>query len=307
MKLSIIIVSYNTCKVLLECIDSIYQSEISFDYEIICVDNNSGDDTIVKLKENYPKVIIIRNDVNNYFAKANNQGARIAKGEFLSLLNSDTIVYDRNIEKLVQYMDTLPQKIICLGPKILNKDHSIQSMGFPNPSIKERIGMCLHLYKFIPPYISDHFLTFGMPYNSTKIRRIGWVSGSCMLIRRKEYLSVGGLNENLIFYGEEPEFGYRTSQLGFVTLFYPDSEIIHLGGKSTPPKIPEEERMDRYSALQKYTVGYTKAIIMSYIVIMINYIKLIFLPKKKYYSEAIKYEKRVVAFLKVKKYEKNSH
>ena len=102
MKLSIIIISYNTEDLLKNCISSIISSIISFDYEIIVVDNHSTDGSLEMLKTNFPQVKVIANKENLLFAKANNQGATIAKGEYLLLLNSDTIVYGDNIKSLSQ-------------------------------------------------------------------------------------------------------------------------------------------------------------------------------------------------------------
>lgn len=104
MKLSIIIVSYNTKNILDECLSSIYNSKIRDSFEIIVVDNCSKDRSVEMLESKYPDVILVKNDVNNLFAKANNQGAKIAKGEYLLLLNSDTIVYDDNLQKMVDYL-----------------------------------------------------------------------------------------------------------------------------------------------------------------------------------------------------------
>lgn len=142
MKLSIIIVSYNTKNILDECLSSIYNSKIRDSFEIIVVDNCSKDGSVEMLESKYPDVILVNNDVNNLFAKANNQGAKIAKGEYLLLLNSDTIVYDDNLQKMVDYFDTLDSNVICIGPKILNRDKSVQSKGFANPGIMERLTMC---------------------------------------------------------------------------------------------------------------------------------------------------------------------
>lgn len=276
MKLSIIIVSYNTKNILDECLSSIYNSKIRDSFEIIVVDNCSKDGSVEMLESKYPDVILVKNDVNNLFAKANNQGAKIAKGEYLLLLNSDTIVYDDNLQKMVDYFDTLDSNVICIGPKILNRDKSVQSKGFANPGIMERLTMCFKLYKFLPSCL----LPMGTPVKKDIPRKVGWVSGSCMMMRKEEYLRVGGLNENLEFYGEEPEFGYRTYKRGYLTCYYPFAEIIHLGGESSKNTLLSSShekqivRLRRYSSLQKETVGYAKAIKMSRVVLFSAYIKM---------------------------------
>lgn len=312
MKLSIIIVSYNTKNILDECLSSIYNSKIRDSFEIIVVDNCSKDGSVEMLESKYPDVILVKNDVNNLFAKANNQGAKIAKGEYLLLLNSDTIVYDDNLQKMVDYFDTLDSNVICIGPKILNRDKSVQSKGFANPGIMERLTMCFKLYKFLPSCL----LPMGTPVKKDIPRKVGWVSGSCMMMRKEEYLRVGGLNENLEFYGEEPEFGYRTYKRGYLTCYYPFAKIIHLGGessKNTPPlsssQIIEKQivRLRRYSLLQKETVGYAKAIKMSRVVLFSAYIKMFLSSNKEYFRTAIDWEKKVIKYLDEKLNETTAH
>lgn len=262
MKLSIIIISYNTEDLLKNCISSIISSIISFDYEIIVVDNHSTDGSLEMLKTNFPQVKVIANKENLLFAKANNQGATIAKGEYLLLLNSDTIVYGDNINRLVSYFETLGQSVICVGSKILNEDGSIQSQGFTGLSHWATITKHFKLGVILPSFIGKRILPPGTyPFNRNELHEVAWVSGACMLIRSDLYHKVGGLNENLEFYGEEPEFGFRTSKQGFKTVYYPYAEIIHLGGKSTSKSFKKiDDALRRYAVLVKQTVGYSYAI-----------------------------------------------
>lgn len=307
IKLSIIIVSYNTCDLTLQTIRSIYESDIDFDFEIIVVDNNSTDDSVNCIEKAYPDVIIINNKTNNMFAKANNQGAKIAKGKYLLLLNSDTIVEGNNIAGLVHYFDKLDNEVICVGPKILNRDLTLQSAGFPLPSVSERLVMSCKLYKIFPSFVSKYFFPKGTPYKihgNIPMRECGWVSGACMLVRKKEYLECGGLNENLIFYGEEPEFGYRACKLGYKTLYNPNFYIIHLGGQSVKKENKKHNddiiRFERYSRLQEETVGYKKAIVMSQVVVAVLYFKGLFYKNKSQIKEFIRYEKSLIKYMKLK-------
>ena len=138
MKLSIIIVSYNTKNILDECISSIKNSNTQSSYEIIVVDNASHDGSVKMLESKHPDVRLIKNKENRLFAIPNNQGAEIATGEYLLLLNNDTLVYDDNLDKLIQFMDEQDQRVICVGPKILNGDRTLQSQGFFFLSIQVR-------------------------------------------------------------------------------------------------------------------------------------------------------------------------
>ena len=307
-EVSIIIVSFNTCDLTLNCIESIYKSEIQFSFEIIVVDNASKDESVLKINNNWPEIVIIENSENLLFAKANNQGAKIATGKYLLLLNSDTIVQKGEIDKLVSFLNESPDNIACVGPNVLNEDMTFQSQGFALPSLFERFSIAFKIYRFLPSSISSIFLPKGIPGVRFDNHEVGWISGCCMLIRRLSYLEVGGLNEELQFYGEEPEFGWRMNLRGYKTWVISDSSIIHLGGKSTNTFHADflkdiEGILYRYSQLQKYTVGYKKSIKMSQVVLIASMIKKalsISRIRKQQFSNEIEFEKIVINYLKTK-------
>lgn len=301
LRLSIIIVSFNTKEITKECLTSIYNAKWKDNFEVIVIDNNSLDGTVEMIKEYFPKVILIVNKENKLFAIANNQGAKIAKGKYLLLLNSDTIIYDDNIQKLINFYDQLNDNVICIGPKILNKDKTIQSFGFPKYGLPEHFVKQLAIQKYIP-LLGKIMKT--LPYSSEVTHEVGWVSGSCMLINRQLYEKVGGLNEKLEFYGEEPEFGYRTQKLGYKTIYYHKAEIIHLGGQSTMKtgKMDLKTNLRRYDSLVKLTNGYKNAIKITKITILANQIKWILNRKdRKTYYNNIAHERKVVKFLRNRK------
>ena len=303
MKLSIIIVSFNTQKVLDECISSILKSSIKIPYEIIVVDNASYDGSVEMLEQKYPDVKLIKNKENSLFAIANNQGAAIATGEYLFLLNSDTLVYGNNIDMLVRYMDNLDSKIICIGPKILNLDGSVQAQGMYGFSVWDSFCFHFKLGKLFPAFIAKKMLppaTYS--WNSDVPHEVGWVTGCAMMIRRKEYLEIGGLNEKLEFYGEEPEFSYRAKKNGYLTYYYPDAEIIHLGGVSTNKVVKKDSNVEekqilalrRYEKLVGLTVGYKKGLWIAYITKYAYMCKWPFVRNKDFVAERISNENRVI-------------
>lgn len=304
-RLSIIIVSYNTKEITDQCLASIYASEWHNSFEIIVVDNNSGDGSVDMIKSKYPEVKLIENKENRYFAIANNQGAKIASGEYVLLLNSDTIVYGDNLQKMIDYYDTLPENVICIGPKVLNKDKTIQSYGAAAYGYAEHFICQLTLHK--------KFKLLGKIWktlpNPDKTHPVGWVSGCCMMIRKNLYDKVGGLNEKLEFYGEEPEFGFRTQKMGYKTIYYKDAEIVHLGGASTKPAETTtkgiESDLKRYDCLVRETNGYSEAIMITHITNFANRIKRIAYRKtlQSYFNGRIEHEKRVIVFLKKKRHE----
>lgn len=300
MKLSFIIISYNTKDILRDCLFSIQSSKMNFDYEIIIVDNNSKDGSPEMIKQEFPDVKLIQNKDNKLFAIANNQGVEIASGEYVLLLNSDTLVYDDNIEKLVNYYDSLNDDVICVGPKILNKDKTLQSEGSMGMTHWDMIVKHFKLGLLLPSFIGKFLLPSGTyKFNRNTPHKVSWVTGCCMLIKRNLYNKVGGLNENLEFYGEEPEFGYRTSKLGYSTIYYPLSEIVHLGGASTDKKVIVEDSLRRYAIIVEQTVGYKYAIWTSRITKFSYQLKYL-ISRNKNILDLIEYENKVIDYLKRK-------
>lgn len=295
---SIIIVSYNTKEITKSCLKSIYNAKWRDEFEIIVVDNNSQDGSVEMISKEFPNIKIIANRENKLFAIANNQGAKIANGKYLLLLNSDTIIYDDNIQKLIDFFENQSENIICVGPKILNSDKSIQSYGQPRYGFMEFFICQMRLHKKFS-FLRNFWKT--LPTSPNITHEVGWVCGACMMIPRHLYQKVGGLNEKLEFYGEEPEFGYRTSKLGYKTLYYHESEIIHLGGGSTKQSDNKDLNLifRRYSKLVKECNGYKEAIKMSRIVIATNRIKMIIRPKyKECYHKQIKRQKDIIRLFK---------
>lgn len=300
MKLSIIIVSFNTKDILDDCIASIKNSSTKSPYEIIVIDNSSCDGSVEMLESKYPEVKLIKNKENRLFSIANNQGAEIATGEYLLLLNSDTLVYDNNLDKLVRYMDELDQHVICVGPKILNKDKTLQSQGMFGMSLLSAFSQYFKVDRLLPTFIGKWLCPQVGTYswNCDIPHEVGWVAGCAMLIRREEYMQLGGLNERLEFYGEEPEFSYRAKKHGYLTYYYPHAEIIHLGGYSTPKQVNSEEAQEialrRYTKLVEQTVGYRTAIWISRIVILSCYFKYPFVMNKAILRDRIRGDRKVI-------------
>jgi len=267
------------------------------------VDNNSQDGSAEMICEKHPQVKLITNADNRYFAIANNQGAKIATGDYLLLLNSDTLIEDDNISSLVEYFDTLPDDVICVGPKVLNADRSLQSQGFKSVTTHwSTFVKHFNIDAFMPACIGKRVLPAGTyRFNANYPHQVSWVVGACMLCRRNLYMQVGGLNEKLEFYGEEPEFGYRTLKLGYKTYYNPNYHIIHLGGASTnltsDSKVEREKSLRRYSILVQQTTGYAHAINTSRITLLSYRLKY-FISHRPNIKKLIADEKIVLKHLK---------
>jgi len=248
--ISVIIVSFNTSDITLNCIKSVIADKgLSFDLtkpdpsekipaEIIVVDNNSQDNTLKKLRR-FPFVKIIKNKDNRGFAKANNQGIKQATGNYLLLLNSDTIILHSAISQSLTWLSSHPEAAACTA-QLLNKDQTIQASGgyFPNllnvftwstglddlPLINKIIHpLHPHTPEF---YTRDNFFLKDHPQD--------WITGAFILFRKSATTQNPGFDENYFMYGEEVEWLYRIKKdhPSMQIWYLVGPQIIHLGGAS---------------------------------------------------------------------------
>lgn len=223
MDLSIIIPSFNTKALLERCLDSIFislqKSDLSF--EIIVVDNASKDGTRELLNNKYPQVKTILNNVNLGYSISNNQAIIIAKGKYILLLNSDTVILKDAIEQL--FVSCKLHKKTFVGGKLLNENLS------PQPS-------CGPFYSI--PVIALMIFAKGdywgvTRYSPSRSRQVDWVSGACLLGSKASFIEVGLFDEKIFMYMEDIEFLYRARVKGYVTFFIPSARFIHTGAASS--------------------------------------------------------------------------
>ena len=228
--LSIIVINYNTRDLLRACLTSIYQQTRKIDFEVIVVDNASTDGSREMLAQKFPTVKMILNAVNKGFAAANNQAIRQAAGQYLLLLNSDTVVLDGAIDKTVAFMKQ-HQEASIVGCKLLNPDGTLQPSCRSFPSLWNLFTEAFFLYR-----IFKHSSRFGEYYMShfdhESIREVEAVMGAFMLVRREVFAKAGMLDESYFMYSEEIEFCYRAGKQGCKVYFMPSAQIIHSGGGS---------------------------------------------------------------------------
>ena len=244
--LSIIIISYNTCDITLNCIKSIFQDKglKSTPFEIIVIDNDSHDNSVKELKKLGSKIILITNKVNSGFGKANNQGLKIAKGNYILFLNSDTIILHSAISQSLDWLCSHPEASTCTA-QLLNKDKSIQASGGFFPNLGNVFTWCLSLddlplvNKIIKP-LHPHtpvFYTHDKFY--LKDHRQDWITGAFMLTRKNLLEKTKGFDESYFMYGEEVELSYRISQStpNNQVWYLVGPQIIHLGGASATSRL----------------------------------------------------------------------
>ena len=228
--LSVIIVSYNTRAMLKACIESVYRNTKDLDFEVIVVDNNSADGSQEMLAVEFPQVIKILNRENRRWAGGNNQGIQSASGRAVVLLNSDTVIGERALEKTTVFMNRTPEAAI-VGCRLLNPDGTVQLSCNGFPSVWNLMEETFFLYKIFPnSEIFGHYYLNTFHYDH--VERVDMASGACLFIRRAIFEKVGLMDESFSFYGEETDFCFRAKQLGIQTYYYPDAEVIHYGGAS---------------------------------------------------------------------------
>ncbi len=232
MKLSVIIVNYNVQYFLEQCLHSVYSAKKNFDIEVIVVDNNSADDSVKMLSEKFPDIHLIKNKTNSGFSVANNQAIKIATGEYILLLNPDTIVEPDTFEKTIAFMDA-HHEAGALGVKMLNGEGDFlpeSKRGLPTPLVA--FYKLSGLSTLFPE--SKTFNKYHLGFlDDTEIHQVDVLAGAFMLIRKSVLEIVGLLDEKFFMYGEDVDLSYRITLAGFKNYYFPETKIIHYKGKST--------------------------------------------------------------------------
>jgi GT2 family glycosyltransferase len=228
---SIIIVGWNVCHYVDKCLDSVFQETKGIRFEVIYVDNGSTDGTVDLVKSKYREALVIDNHYNLGFIKANNQAIRIARGRYVLLLNSDTIVLNNAIVKAIAFADENPKTAI-VGCKVLNPDRSLQRSCFMQASLLNLILAATYLYKIFPK--SHFFGREGMTWwNFDDPRQVDVVVGCFSLVRKVAIDEVGLMDEAFFVYGDDTDWCYRFRTAGWQVMFTPHPQIIHYGGQAT--------------------------------------------------------------------------
>ncbi len=230
--LSIVIVSYNTKKITQDCLNSVSRSlkNSKIKYETIVVDNDSKDGSQELLQamaqDQTNNLTYLQTNTNLGFGRGNNYGVKQAKGNYVLLLNSDTIVLNRSIEKLFDFYLKNEENVQFLGAKLLNRDLTPQASA---------------ARFFTLPVVFASLLLKGDYYGLTRFspnefRQVDWISGACILCKKSLYQKLGGFDKDIFMYMEEVDLLYRAKKKGYNTFIYPPSQIIHLGSASSGGK-----------------------------------------------------------------------
>lgn len=222
MKLSIIIVSYNTKNLTLACIQSIYKFQPNFSFEIIVVDNGSVDGSVEALQKLKKKIVFIKNTKNLGFSKANNVGIKKAQGEYVLLLNSDTEFTTPILDELVQFAEKHPNAGV-VAPRLLNPDKTTQASLFRLPSLTRAIQQ----YWFGVPHVLDKYALTTGDYVEVES-----VVGAAFLITPEALKKVGLLNEKYFMYFEDLDYCRRVLKNKLKIYYLPKLTLVHHHGAS---------------------------------------------------------------------------
>lgn len=247
---SVVIVTHNSRSVLEPCLESLKKNSLFGRCEVIIVDNASSDGTLDLVRERYPWVDLSEGERNAGFSVAVNIGIRRARGRYILILNPDTIVRERSIEMLVRFIEETPDAGI-VAPKLVYEDGNLQysCRRFYNWKVLLlRRTILGRLFKG-SKVISEHLM---MDYDHAQARRVDWVIGACMLVRREAIESVGLLDERFFLYFEDVDWCYRMKQKGWSVYYDPDATVVHTYARESAQSVLNRSFVAHLSSLVRY-------------------------------------------------------
>jgi GT2 family glycosyltransferase len=270
---SIITVNYNSTELLKNCIESIKKFTQGINFEIIVVDNNSITGNIDGLQQDFNGLTLIKNKVNKGFGTANNQGVEVAKGKYVLLLNNDTIFFENSIKKVFDFAESSEENEI-ISCKLLNEDKSVQKSVYDFPTLLNVLTSNLFLYLLFPnsKYFNKYHL---MNKGINRITEVDVVIGAFLFMHRKVFEGLGGFDERFFFYMDDTDLCYRHKKNNGKVIFFPETSIIHLKGKSVKGESWFKNKYQSLSTIkffQKHFVGlkFFLALIIHYVGIIIR-------------------------------------
>ena len=258
----IVIVNYNSSKCVINCLESVTKIRQEENINVIVVDNCSKDSPI-EILEKFPTTKLIQNKKNTGFARAVNFAFKQAVAEFVLLINPDTILIDGFFDNIYDYM-IQNDDVAIIGPAILEANGILQGSARKFPSaFSSFFGRKSLITKWFPnnSLTKIEFTCFAS--NGEPIE-VDWVSGACMVIRRKAFEGVGGFDEKIFLYWEDADLCKRLKEKGWKIVYYPEAKIKHLVGqssKSRPIASIIHFHHSCYKYFEKHTIGLNRVCI----------------------------------------------
>ena len=253
MKLSIVIICWNDSAVIQNCLRSIFETTRETELEVIVSDNGSTDESVKVIRERFPQVRVIENRANLRFAKGNNVGIHASTGDYVLILNPDTIIHEGALDNWVRFADQHPEAG-AFGCRVLNSDGSNQEPARPFPTATRDLIAALYLRPLA--LLSDKFVSdcyWGWCGDTERV--VDWQSGCCVMFRGELLRKLGGFDEQFFYYYEEVDLCKRVWDAGYSILYTPTVTITHLGGQSTkrfPIAFELDKQVTRYRYHYKY-------------------------------------------------------
>lgn len=229
--LSVCIVTYNVEKYVDKCLSSLLSyTSPALDLEILVIDNHSCDHTVAMIRDKYPQIDLIASEENLGFSAANNILLEKCRGDYILLLNPDTIVEKDSLDLLVGYLKTHPECGI-IGPKLLNEDRSLQNglRKFPNPWVSFIKSSPLKHLKIFKRSVDQRHMRH---YDLNQSGIVDQVSGAAFMFSRSVFNTLGLLDAQFFIYFEEVDYCKRAYLQGLNVYYLAEAQIIHFGGKS---------------------------------------------------------------------------
>lgn len=240
MKLSVIILNYNVRYFLEQCVLSVEKALENIEGEIIVIDNNSADDSCEMMKNRFPNVKRIENKENLGFPKGNNIGVKEAKGEYICILNPDTVVAEDTFTKILNFCHTVPNnrdvEVLntgIIGCKLIDGTGNFlpeSKRGVPTPWVA--FTKIFGLYKFFPK-VSWFNKYYAQHITENESGEADILVGAFMVMKKSLYLEVGGFDENCFMYSDDIDLSYMVLKKGFQNYYFHDTTVIHYKGEST--------------------------------------------------------------------------
>ena len=247
MDISIAVVSLNTRELLLGCLASIFETIKGISFEVWVVDNNSTDGTVEAIREKYPAINLIKNTTNLGFAAANNRAFRQMNGRYALLLNTDTVLTNRAVKGLYDFMEATPEAGMACG-QLLNQDGSKQNSIANFPTLLTLLFNEALLRILMPKRFPSKRRDYVYPL------RVDSCIGACLIVRKEAMDDIGFLDERYFFFLEETDWAYRMKLGGWAVYFVPTARIFHAQGKTVGGSLDARIMFyrSRYSFFKKW-------------------------------------------------------
>jgi GT2 family glycosyltransferase len=226
---SVIIVTYNTGKTILETLESLSTQSDDISTQIIVVDNQSTDETTQLIQGHYPAVNLVVSETNRGFGGGNNYGFQSSSGDFIALVNPDLRVHPSMLTMLVQYLKANPH-VGVVGPQTIDADGEISVTAHADYSLTAIALSYFGLAQRFPGLFNQHDLKIN--HGTTQPQIVDWLQGSCLMMPREVYNTVGGFDEAFFLYVEDVDLCHRIRATGKQVVYYPQATATHLQGTS---------------------------------------------------------------------------